>query len=535
VEAGVLEQASGGGADAPPPALRLAGLTKVYPGIVALSDVSLTVAAGTTHGIVGENGAGKSTLAKVVSGAVSPDEGTIEISGQAVTGGDPRGHSQAGVAMIYQDPGTIDTMTAAENVFLGREQRRGPFIDRRKRAARFAELTSEFGIDLDPNASTATLSVAQRRLLDMLKAVDGDHRLLIMDEPTASLGVEEREAVYHAVARLNARGVAVIYISHDLREVLRLAQEVSVMRDGALVETRASAAWTPAELVRAMTGRESLVAVRDLPAPTAEVGLCVESLAVPGVLEDVSFSARRGEIIGIAGLMGSGRTSLLRAIAGAADFAEGWIDVGDGRVPLPRSVRAAGRAGIVIAPEDRKRQGLVLSLPSDVNVVLPRLKRASASGLISRRRLRTRAAGAVGGLNFDVARLGADAGTFSGGNQQKLLIGKCLEQSPRVLLLDEPTTGIDVGAKAEMFDIVVGLAERGMTVVVTSPEFEELVSICHRIFVLAQGRIVGVLEAEQRSVRRILELVFAVEPDADPEKTEEALPPPGAPEQRRSA
>jgi ABC-type sugar transport system ATPase subunit len=533
VEAGVLNHAAGEGLEGPSPALRLTALTKVYPGIVALNDVSLTVAEGTTHALVGENGAGKSTLAKVVSGAIAPDEGEVEIGGVTVTGGDPRGHAAAGVAMIYQDPSTLETMTAAENVFLGHEPRRGPFVDRRARDAKFLELAGEFAIDIAPDAPAATLSVAQRRLLDMLKAVYGEHRLLIMDEPTASLGATERESVFHAVSTLNRRGVAVIYISHDLPEVLHVAHEVSVMRDGRLVETRPAARWKPVDLVRAMTGRDRLVEEWPVRPPAAEQSVAVERLSVPGALDDVSFSARRGEIVGIAGLMGSGRTTLLRAIAGAEPFAEGSIDVGDGPRPLFRGIRQAQRAGIVLAPEDRKRQGLVLTLPADVNVMLAHLRRATMWRLISRRRLRARAAAAVEGLHFDRSRLGADAGTLSGGNQQKLLIGKCIEQAPKVLLLDEPTTGIDVAAKQEMFDIIVELAEGGMTVVLTSPEFEELVSVCHRILVLAGGRIVDALEGEQQSVRRILELAFAVEEEVV--HGDGAPPVTGLPDDRRIA
>jgi ABC-type sugar transport system ATPase subunit len=459
--------------------------------------VDFDVRAGEVHGLVGENGAGKSTLVKILTGATEPDAGTVE-------------GRRSGIAAIYQEPAIVPGLSAAANVFLGRTHRRGPFISRSRTRREFRRLNARLGLAIDPDARAASLSPANVRMLEIMRALAAEHRILVMDEPTASLGPAERERLYEAVRGLREAGVATVHVSHDLGEVLALCDRVTVLRDGELVATEPVQRWTKERLVTAMLGHVEL-APPPQPREIAEQEvLRVEGLTVPGVLDGVSFSLRRGEILGIGGLVGSGRTELLRALAGADAGARGRLFVGGRERPWPRTVRGALALGIALAPEDRA-QGLVASLSAAANVCLTDM-RAVASGLVirERRRLR-RAAETMRPLAFDVERLREPAVSFSGGSQQKLVIGKWLHRRPDVLLMDEFTRGIDVGAKAEILAVITRLASQGMSLVIVSSELEELVEGADRVLVLAGGRLVGELSRADASVERILRLVFAVQ------------------------
>jgi ABC-type sugar transport system ATPase subunit len=408
-------------------------------------------------------------------------------------------------------------MSAAANVFLGRPHRRGPFVSRSDMHRAFTQLTARLGLTIDPDVRAASLSSANQQMLEIMRALAADHRILIMDEPTSSLGPVERERVYETIRGLREAGVATGYVSHQLDEVLAVCDRVSVMRDGELVATDPVERWTKERLVKAMLGHVLLKPPRRRTVAEEEA-LRVDGLSIPGVLDEISFTLRRGEIVGLAGLVGSGRTELLRALAGADASAGGRLFVRGRERPWPRTVRSALALGIALAPEERA-QALVSSLSAAANVWLTDM-RAVASGPVLRERRQLRcAAETMRPLAFDVSRLREPAGSFSGGSQQKLVVGKWLHRRPDVLLMDEFTRGIDVGAKAEMLAVVARLAAQGMSILVVSSELEDLVEGADRVLVLARGRLIGELAGAEASVERILRLVFDVE---DPEGNGEA-------------
>jgi ABC-type sugar transport system ATPase subunit len=495
--------------------LRAQGIHKSFPGVRALHDVDFDLHACEVHGLVGENGAGKSTLVKIITGAYDVDAGLVEAFGHELQHGDPRAQRRAGVGAIYQDLTIVPEMSAAANVFLGRPPRRGPFVSRSESHRAFQQLATRLGLNVDPDARAGSLSVANQQMLEIMRALASDHRILIMDEPTASLGPAERERLHETIRGLREEGVAAVYVSHNLDEVLALCDRVSVMRDGQLVATEPVERWTKAGLVTAMLGH-----VLRKPPPQRrtiadEEVLRVEGLRIPGVLEGVSFKLRRGEILGLGGLVGSGRTELLRALAGADTNAHGRLFVRGRERPWPRTVRNALALGIALAPEDRKSQGLVLSLSAAANVWLTDMPTVASGPVLRKRRRLQRAAEIMRPLAFDASRLREPAGSFSGGNQQKLVVGKWLHRRPAVLLMDEFTRGIDVSAKAEMLAVVARLAAEGVSIIIVSSELEELVEAADRVLVLGRGRLIGELGRADASVERILRLVFAVDEQAE--------------------
>jgi len=495
--------------------LRAVGLTKSFAGVRALRGVDFDLAADEIHALVGENGAGKSTLAKIVSGAYVADGGRLWLGDDELTG-DPRRHADAGVAMVYQEPRLVPNLSAASNVFLGHPPTRFGLVDRGAAATRLATIAETVGIDVDPSARAADLTLAKQRMLDVIRALDAHAKVLIMDEPSAALGPVERESLYRTIERLRAEHVTILFISHDLDEVFRLSNRISVMRDGELVATRPTSEWTKQAVVEAMLGRDFQVSTRHKEAERSvtEEALRVEGLRVPGALEHVDLDARRGEVLGIAGLVGSGRSTLLRALAGAEKHAEGTLHVHGQRVPWPRTVSRGLRYGIALSPEDRRRYGLVLGMSSAVNASITNLRAVTTGEFLRPRLLLEYASKLLAPLAFNPSRLKVPAGFLSGGNQQKVVVGRALGVGPRVLLLDEPTAGIDVGAKSEMFAIIDKLAGDGLTVLFASSELEEVVEISDRILVMARGRSVGILSGERCTARDILELAFGVEREA---------------------
>jgi ABC-type sugar transport system ATPase subunit len=406
----------------------------------------------------------------------------------------------------------VPELSAAANVFLGRPPRRGPFVSRSQTQRAFGQLTMRLGLAIDPDVSAASLSLANQQMLEIMRALAADHRILIIDEATAPLGPSDRERLYATIRGLRAGGVATLYISHDLDEVLALCDRVSVMRDGELVATEPVEHWTKERLVTAMVGHVVVRSPRQRRTIAEEEVLRVEGLSVPGVLEGISFTLHRGEILGIGGLVGSGRSALLRALAGADSNARtnGHLFVGGRERRWPRTVRSALALGIALAPEERKSQGLVLSLSAAANVSLTDLQTVASGPVLRERRRLLRAAKIMRPLSFDASRLRQRAGSLSGGNQQKLVVGKWLHRRPDVLLMDEFTRGIDVGAKAEMLTVVTRLAAEGMSIMVVSSELEDLVELADRVLVLARGRLIGELGQADASVERILRLVFGV-------------------------
>ncbi|MBN9021371.1 MAG: sugar ABC transporter ATP-binding protein [Rhizobiales bacterium] len=471
-------------------AIRVRNVSKSFPGVQALRSVSFELATGEVH---------------------APDTGEIEVRGRPIFFEDPRAQRGNGIAAIYQELTIVPEMSALSNVFLGAVPQRFFFSDRRRMERRFQELAAWMGLKIAPHAKAGTLSVANQQMLEIMRAVQAEHSVIIMDEPTAPLGPFERSRLYDLIGRLKADGVSIIFISHDLDEVLRLCDRVSVMRDGQLVATRASAGWNKDGLVQAMLGDVQIVpgVRRDMRA--APELLRVEGLALPGRLSGISLAVHAGEVLGIAGLVGAGRTEVLRAIAGLEPAAEGRMFLDGQSAAWPRTVRDAIARGIVLAPEDRKRQGLVLSRSAEANLMLADLGGTAKGPMIDRRLRRERATALARDFGFNPARLDTDALHLSGGNQQKLVLGKWLNRKPRVLLLDEPTRGIDLGAKQEIFQTIRRLSEEGMAVILVSSDLEEVVEYSDRVLVMARGNQIGLLAGEEPSVERILNLIFAVE------------------------
>jgi ABC-type sugar transport system ATPase subunit len=492
-------------------AVRVRQVSKSFPGVRALHRVSFDLLRGEVHGLVGANGAGKSTLIRILAGATAPDEGTIEVQGEPLAITNPRQVRAAGIAAIYQELTIVPEMSAMSNVFLGAVPAKGGITDRRRMERRFAELASRMGLSIGSHEKAGALPVAGQQMIEILRAVHADHSVLIMDEPTAPLGPFERSKLYDLIGRLRANGTSIIFISHDLDEVLALCDRVSVMRDGELNMTETAKSLSKDRLVTAMLGDFRAPPARDGLAQRGREIVAVRDLTVEGRVAGVSFALHEGEVLGIAGLVGSGRTELLRAIAGADSAAAGTLVVDGAIRPLPRDVREAIALGIALAPEDRKHQGLVLGRNALSNLTITDLAAVAFGPVIDESR-RTRCARRVANdVGFDTKRLGAAAGTLSGGNQQKLVIGKWLHRRPRVLLLDEPTRGIDIGAKQEIFRTIRHLTKEKMAVVLVSSDLEEVVEHADTVLVMARGAQIAVLDGAEASVERILKLIFAIE------------------------
>lgn len=482
--------------------LAVENVSKHFPGVQALDGVTLTFSEGEVHGLVGGNGAGKSTLIKVISGAIRPDKGRVVFSRDD--------HSALNIATIHQELMIVPKMTALSNVFLGKPIRRGFLLDRRRMLARFRRLAGEVGAHIAPMKIAGDLSVADQQLIEIMRALAADHTMIIMDEPTASLGENERKKLHSVVKDLARRGKSIIYISHDLDEVISLSDRISVMRDGKLIASHVASRWSKDQLVQTMLN--SVIPTR-APAPVATLGrsnivLSVRDLKVSAATATLSFDLYEGEILGIAGLVGSGRTEILQALAGASPAISGVIDVLGQELAPPSSIREALKQGIALAPEDRKRYGLVLSQTGEENITLTNIGRSSSFGIVRSAkagRVSKRVAGSVG---FGISRLAAEARTLSGGNQQKLVIGKWLPRQPRVLLLDEPTRGIDVGAKAEIHRTIRSLCGKGMSAIMVCSELEELVENCDRILVIASGALLRTLTRDNATVDELLGTIF---------------------------
>ena len=497
-------------------AIRMRHVSKSYPGVQALRGVSFELETGEVHGLVGANGAGKSTLIKMLSGASTPDTGDIEVDGLPIAFEDPRSQRENGIAAIYQELTIIPEMTALSNAFLGAVPHRWYRTDRQYMEKRYNELANWMGVTIPPYVKAGTLSVANQQMLEIMRAVQAEHRVIIMDEPTAPLGPFERSRLYELIGRLKENGVSIIFISHDLDEVLQLCGRVSVMREGQLIETRNSDQWSKDNLVKAMLGDVTVLPGRKRARGETKELLRVSGLSLPGILSNIEFSLGTGEILGIAGLVGAGRTEVLRAIAGLEPASEGRMMIDGEACPWPQSVREAIRLGITLAPEDRKTQGLVLSRTALSNLMLGDLWSTSQGPFLSGERRRKASTDLAERLGFNPKRLDTDALNLSGGNQQKLVIGKWLHLTPRVFLLDEPTRGIDLGAKQEIFQNIRSLSDKGMGVILVSSDMEEVVEYADRVLVMARGEQIGLLDTEEASVERILNLIFAVENRPEP-------------------
>jgi ABC-type sugar transport system ATPase subunit len=494
-------------------AVRCVGVGKKYGGVVAVQPLELDIRSGSVHALVGANGAGKSTLLGMMSGRTRPTSGRIEVFGTELGGGRPRDARAAGIACVYQELSLVPQLTACANVFLGAEEVRKGMIDERAMLRRYAELCALMDVHIPPGARARTLSVAAGQMVEIMRAVQRGSRVLLLDEPTAALSQRERDNLLGLIRRLRDSGTTIVLVSHNLDEVLAVSDTVTVMRNAGVVETGPAAAYTKSGLVRLMVGEMPTYVDQDAKRVDGDVLLRIEGCVVPGAVSDVSLEVRAHEVLGIAGLVGAGRTTLLRAMAGAEPSAYGSMSLSRRRsVPWPRTPRAAHRAGISLLPEDRKTQGLILGMDISDNVTLPRLRQFARRGIVSSRRQQSAAQRAMRTfhLNRNVGRY--PVAHLSGGGQQKVAFARAMMIDPDVLLIDEPTRGVDVGAKAELLRSARMFADQGRGVIVTSSEIEELLEICDRILVMSEGRASGIfdLHAKKPSVREILDVAFGV-------------------------
>ncbi|GBD19410.1 Ribose import ATP-binding protein RbsA [bacterium HR27] len=488
------------------PVLEARDICKRFPGVVALDRVSLQVFPGEILAVVGENGAGKSTLMKILSGALQPDEGEILLAGQPVRFADPRQALAHGIGIIYQELSVIEALSVGENLFLGRLPQRSGIpgtVDWPRVWREASQILERVGAPIDPQRPVRELSTAQKQLVEIARALSQDVRVLILDEPTSSLSLQETERLFAILRGLRAQGVAIIYISHRLEEVFALADRVTVLRDGQVVGTLPIAEATRDGLIRMMVGRDLSAYYRTVRSSPGAPRLEVRKLVRAGVLHDVNLTVHAGEIVGLAGLVGAGRTELARCLFGVDPIDSGEIRI-DGKTVAIRNPQDAVRHGIVLVPEDRKLQGLVLILSVRENIALPVLSRLAHFGFPSRREEERLATSFVERLRIRTPSIEQRVLNLSGGNQQKVVLARALATNPRVLILDEPTRGIDVGAKAEVHALIAELAEAGMGILLISSELPEVLSMSHRVLVMSGGRIVAEFSREEATEERVL-------------------------------
>ncbi|GIV76917.1 sugar ABC transporter ATP-binding protein [Litorilinea aerophila] len=487
------------------PLLRMVEITKTFPGVRALDRVTFEVYPGEVHGLVGENGAGKSTLMKILSGALQPDSGTIELQGRPVSVPTPRAAQLLGIGLIHQELAVLPELSVAENVFLGREPTgRLGLIDWPRLYRQTRELLERMGVDLDPRTRVGDLPIAQQQMVEIAKALSLDAEILVMDEPTSALTERETEILFRLIQGLRSQGVTIIYISHRMEEIFAICDRVTVLRDGQHIASRAIQELTPEEIVRLMVGR-SITEMYPPPGQgSGPVRLEVREVRRAPRLRGVTLTLRSGEIVGLAGLVGSGRSDLARAIFGADPIDGGEIRVNGTAVAL-RGPAEAMALGMGFIPEDRKTQGLFLNMDVRQNTVIARLKELSRLlGFIDFRRARAEAQHFVEELNIRTPNLEQQVRNLSGGNQQKVIIARWMARRPAILILDEPTRGIDVGAKAEIHNLMRRLADQGMAILMISSELPEVLGVSDRILVMREGRIVAEFSREEATQDRVM-------------------------------
>jgi len=469
------------------PLLQISAVRKAFPGVLALDDLSMEIRAGEVAALVGENGAGKSTLIRILAGAHLPDAGSISMNGQSVRFPDPVAAMQAGIGVIYQEFNLIPALTAADNLFLGRERL---LLQHRRERQRARDVFRRLGVDVPLDIPCRDLSVAQKQLVEIARALLQDAQLLVMDEPTAALTSREVRCLMDIIRELKSRGIGIVYVSHRIDEVFDIADTITVVRDGRHVVTRPATELSREELIEAMVGRPL---TSEYPKRSAEMGsvrLRIDGLSRHGAIEPISFHVRAGEILGITGLVGSGRTELLRLIFGA-DVADAGIIELHGQTLTVKSPRDAIRAGLCLLTEDRKSEGLIPGRSVQENFSLASLPAFSRSGFIRGRQERTAFAGYVDSLRIRLVGFGEPAANLSGGNQQKVLLARWLQRNASVIIFDEPTRGIDVGARHEIYQLMNSLVATGKSIVMVTSELSEALGMSDRILVMHNGRLAG--------------------------------------------
>lgn len=487
--------------------LKLTNVNKSFPGVKALCNMCMTVKKGEVHALVGENGAGKSTLMKILSGAYIKDSGTTEFCGHEVEITSPKQAERLGISIIYQELNLMKKLSVAENVFLGRYPRKNGFIDWKQMNKDAKELFDTFDIKMDVTAMVRSLSLAQQQLVEIIKAVSINSQVVIMDEPTSSLTASETETLFRIIQTLKDRHIAVIFITHRLDEIFRICDRLTVLRDGCFVGTKAVHEVTKSELISMMIGRELTQQFPPRKVTLGEVSLEVCNLSDGYRVKDVSFSARRGEVLGFAGLVGAGRTETMRLIFGADPKTSGVVRINGTEVNI-RNPRQAVRQKIGFVTENRKEEGLFLSLPIKVNIAMVAYKKILTRSFFNFKKERQVAEQYVNDLHIVTPSVDQIAMLLSGGNQQKVVLAKWLLPDSEIVIFDEPTRGIDVGAKLEIYTIINNLAAAGKTIIVVSSEMEEVLGISDRIIVMREGRVVGELTKDQFSQQAVTELAI---------------------------
>lgn len=479
-----------------PPALKMEGISKSFSGVPALTNVKLEVARGEVHALMGENGAGKSTLMKTLSGLVQKDGGQIYLEGRPVEIRTPKAALDLGIAMIYQELNPVRAMTVSENIFLGKEPcyRFTNVVNRKKQRALALALFREMDVAIDPDKKMSDLSVAEMQLVEIVKAVSYDARILVMDEPTSAITGREVAKLFEIIRRLKARGIAIIYISHKMDEIFRISDTITVLRDGQYIETRPAKELDHDALVKLMVGRKISELFPRITSAKGEVAFEAEGLTKRGLFENISFKVRRGEVFGVAGLMGAGRTDVMETIFGLRRADAGSVKIGGREVKI-QSPAEAIKHRMALITEDRQLKGLNLKASVRDNITLANLTHFSQFGQVLQLQRENRAADAeIEKLRIKARHRNQIVKTLSGGNQQKVVLAKWLLNDPEIIILDEPTRGIDIGAKAEIYKIIAELAEQGRTIILISSELEEILGLCDRVIVLYHGRIIAEFE-----------------------------------------
>lgn len=487
------------------PLLEVRHVTKVFPGVVALDDVSFSVLPGEVHAVAGENGAGKSTLMKIIMGQYKATSGEVWFDGKPANFEKPAQALDAGLSMIYQEISALTNLTVAQNIFLGREPLTPlGLIDHKKQITDTREIIKKFNFAIDPTTRLSELSIAQMQVIEIIKAVSMDSKLIVMDEPTSSLSSDESQELFKTIGMLKAQGVAIIYISHRMEEIFNLADRVTVFRDGKLIGTHLVSEVTPSSLVTMMVGREINNLFPKEEVEPGEVIFEAKNLTSDGVFRNISFSVRKGEILGLAGLVGAGRTEIVRTIFGLDPLSSGEMFM-DGEKLRIKNCGDAIRHGIAMVSEDRKSVGLVLCRSLLENIALPNLHQFSKGQLLNHKTERKACEEISKTLRTKCSSIDQRAESLSGGNQQKVVISKWLLTNPRLMILDEPTRGIDVGAKAEIHALISKLAKEGMAVIMISSEMPEILGMSDRILVIGDGEIRGEFDCKSGMPKEILQ------------------------------
>lgn len=490
------------------PFLQMKGITKRFPGVLALDEVDLDIYPGEVLALVGENGAGKSTLMKVLSGVYKADAGSVLIQGKPVEINGPLDSRALGISIIFQELSVLNNMDIAENIFVGREKARRGFVDKKAQHREAALLLEKVGLNIDTNMKTHRLSTAQKQMVEVAKALSLNSRLIIMDEPTSSLTDAETIKLFEIIQKLKDEGVAVVFISHRMNEIFKVSDQIAVMRDGAMVDLMVTKEVDEQQVIGAMVGREVTDIFVKETAPIGEVALEVRNLSTKGFLKDISFHVRAGEIVGFAGLVGAGRSEVMRALLGIDPRESGEIFIHGKPVTVENPIDAL-KAGLGFVPEDRKEQGLILKMSVKANTSIAALDSVADGWFINRERETALTEEYIDKLQVKTPSHEQKVMNLSGGNQQKVVIAKWLATHPTVLILDEPTRGIDVGAKKEIHALMSEMAVSGVAIVMISSELPEILGMSDRIYVMHEGRLKGELDRAEASQELIMQMAVS--------------------------